>query len=127
MSAARLLAFIVLTLAAFAPFHAAAQDVAAGERLFRQRCGACHSVESGQNRVGPSLAGILGRKPGSIPEARYSQGMRDLGSPWDHAQLEQYLANPRGMVPNTTMTIAVPNASERNSIVAYLAWLNRTP
>ncbi|WP_223861830.1 c-type cytochrome, partial [Geminicoccus harenae] len=56
---------LALTLALLAaqamPSPALAQQAADGERLFRTRCGTCHSIEPGQNRVGPSLAGVLGR------------------------------------------------------------------
>ena len=33
-----------------------------GDRLFRNTCGICHTLQPGQNRLGPSLAGIIGRK-----------------------------------------------------------------
>ena len=41
---------------------ALAQDVAAGETSFR-KCRACHSIGMGaQNKIGPPLNGINGRK-----------------------------------------------------------------
>lgn len=100
-----------------------AQDAAVGERLFRQRCGACHTVQAGQNRAGPTLAGIVDRKAGSVEGARYSQAMRDAGITWDAARLDTYLGNPRAMVPGTSMTVAVPGAADRASIIAYLVSL----
>jgi cytochrome c len=100
--------------------QAMAQDAAVGERLFRTRCGSCHTVQPGQNRIGPSLAGVVGRKAGSVDGARYSQGMRDLGVTWDAAQLSTFLANPRAVVTGTTMTVSVPNEADRSNIVAYL-------
>ena len=112
------LAFSALAAIATAPL-AVAQD-AAGERLFRTRCASCHSLEAGQNRIGPSLSGVIGRRAGSVEGARYSQALRDLAITWDAAQLESFLANPRGMVKGTTMTIAVPNANDRAAITAYL-------
>lgn len=105
---------------ALMPVAAMAQDSAAGERLFRTRCGSCHSIEPGQNRIGPSLSGIFGRKAGSVEGARYSAGMRELGVTWDTAQLETFLTNPRAMVKGTTMTIAVTRAEDRQAIAAYL-------
>lgn len=105
------------------PDLAAAQDAAAGERLFRQRCSACHTVQPGQNRIGPSLAGVVGRKAGSVEGARYSQGMRDLGITWDAARIDGFIANPRALVPGTAMTVAVPSASDRANITAYLSGL----
>lgn len=105
---------------ALIPVAAMAQDSAAGERLFRTRCGACHSIEPGQNRVGPSLSGVFGRKAGSVEGARYSAGMRELDVTWDAPQLETFLTNPRAMVKGTTMTVTVPRAEERQAIAAYL-------
>ncbi|WGD29184.1 c-type cytochrome [Ancylobacter sp. WKF20] len=113
LSAVPFLALLVL-----AP--AAGAQEANGDRLFRTRCASCHSLEPGQNRIGPSLSGIVGRKAGSLEGARYSQGLRDLGITWDAAQLNSFLANPRAMVKGTTMTVAVTNAADRAAIIAYL-------
>ena len=113
------LACSVLALSAVEP-SARAQDAATGERLFRTRCASCHSLEPGQNRIGPSLNGVIGRKAGSVEGARYSQGMRDLGITWDAAQIDTFLANPRVMVKGSTMTISVTNAADRAALTAYL-------
>ncbi|HEY9213498.1 MAG TPA: c-type cytochrome [Ancylobacter sp.] len=106
-----------------APGMTRAQDASAGERLFRQRCGSCHTVQPGQNRIGPTLAGVVGRKAGSVEGARYSKAMQDAGLAWDSAQLEAFLANPRATVAGTTMIVSVPNAADRANIVAYLQGL----
>jgi len=100
-----------------------AQDASAGERLFRQRCASCHTVQPGQNRIGPHLSGIVGRKPGSVEGVRYSKGLSTLEPNWDAANLDAYLANPRGVAPGTTMSVSVPNAADRGSIIAYLQGL----
>ena len=102
------------------PDMAHAQGADPGERLFRTRCGACHTVQPGQNRVGPHLNGVIGRKAGTVEGARYSQALRDSGLTWDTQNLASYLANPRGLVPGTTMTVAVPSEADRASILAYL-------
>ncbi len=111
----------ILSLAA--PTRAAAQDAAAGERLFRQRCGTCHSVEAGQNRMGPHLAGVIGRASGSVEGARYSRAMGEFDVVWDAERIKAFIANPRDMLPGTTMMVRVPNESDRDSIVAYLGTL----
>lgn len=113
----------LVALPLIAPSQARAQDAAAGERLFRQRCGACHTMQPGQNRIGPTLAGVVGRTAGSVDGARYSKSMQESGLTWDASQIETFLANPRTLVPGTTMTVAVPNAADRADIVAYLAGL----
>ncbi|WP_342240135.1 c-type cytochrome [Inquilinus sp. OTU3971] len=115
---ALLLAFAALL---GAPLPAAAQDAAAGERAFRTRCATCHSVEPGQNRAGPSLAGIVGRKAGSVEGARYSQALRDSGVTWDARSLDGFLADPRGTVPGTSMTVRLTDAAQRAAIIAYLS------
>lgn len=110
-----------LTLAASA---AHAQDAAAdGQRLFQSRCGACHAVQAGQNRVGPSLAGVFGRKAGEVAGARYSAALKGADIIWDEAALDAYLDNPRGLVPNTTMTVSLRDAAQRSAVIAYLRTL----
>jgi len=108
------------------PLASSAQDAAAGERLFRTRCASCHSIEPGQNRIGPSLGGIMGRKAGSVEGARTSPAMREIGITWDTTQLERFLANPRAVVKGTTMTIAVARADDRAAIAAYLQQTTNT-
>ncbi len=126
---------IVLAAAWIAPVPAGAQDVearkptvrnadapevGAGERLFRTRCGGCHSVQEGQNRVGPSLFRVVGRPSGSLAGVRYSPALRELGIVWDADQLNRFLTNPRAMVTGTAMSVSIPNEGERTSIIAYL-------
>lgn len=103
-----------------APAISLAQEAADGERLFRQRCGACHALEAGQNKAGPHLDGIIGRKAGSVEGARYSRALQGAEITWDEPTLETFLANPRKAVAGTTMVVGVPNADQRKSIIAYL-------
>ena len=102
---------------------ALAQDAAKGEKLFKQRCAACHSVEAGQNKMGPHLSGIAGRAAGSVEGAKYSKALPASGLAWDDANLDAYLTNPKKTVPGTTMAVALPNAGQRADIIAYLKTL----
>jgi len=44
-----------------------AQDAAAGQMAFNQKCGPCHSVGEGAGpKLGPPLNGIDGRKAGTV-------------------------------------------------------------
>jgi len=101
------------------PATASAQQ-ADGERLFRERCGACHTLNSGQNRAGPHLSGIIGRTAGSVDGARYSAALRESGIVWDSRTLDTFLAAPRQMVTGTTMSVGVPNAQQRAAIIGIL-------
>lgn len=105
-------------------FNAAAAegDAEAGEKVFR-KCKACHVVESDQNRVGPSLQGLIGRQPGTVDGFKYSNAMIEFGDGkiWDEELLTVYLAKPREMVKGTRMAFAgLRKDEEIADIIAYL-------
>ena len=115
--------YIVLGTAAFAfvlaAAHAQAQD--AGEAIFKKNCFVCHATEPGKNKLGPSLAGIVGRKAGSVPGYAYSDANKNSGVTWDDATLDTYLTDPRKFVPGTKMIFAgLKNADDRKALIEYL-------
>lgn len=85
-------------------------------------CSACHSVAEGAaSGVGPNLAGVVGRKAGSVASFAYSDAMKSSAITWTESELDAYLADPVGKVPGTTMTAgAVRDAAQREAIIAYL-------
>lgn len=119
-------AFLGAALAAIAPagMVAAAPPSPAGQEFFEQHCAACHSVEPDDNEVGPSLAGVVGRKAGSAAGFDYSPALKAWGKAWTPAQLDQYLAGPQKLVPGTRMAMTVPAADQRQAIIAYLAGIH---
>jgi cytochrome c len=100
---------------------AAAQDAAAGERVFAQ-CRACHQVgETAKNGVGPVLNGLFGRKAGSVEGYSYSPANKNSGLTWDEATFRDYIKDPRGKVPGTKMVYAGLKDEQRiTDLVAYL-------
>lgn len=113
--AAAVLATVLLALQAYA------QDAADGQRLFQQRCGACHQIDSTRNGVGPHLQGVIGRTSGSVDGFRYSPAMQSAGITWDAVQLDAFLTNPAGLVKGTRMTQRFAKAEERKAIIDFLA------
>ncbi len=100
----------------------AAGDAAAGKVLFTQKCGLCHSVEQGKNKIGPSLYGVVGRKAGSLEGYTYSDAMKNANRTWDDATLDDYLTNPRQKIPGIKMIFAgLPEESDRQNVIAYLS------
>ena len=92
-----------------------------GDRLFRTTCGICHTIQSGQNRLGPSLAGIVGRKAGTVPGFNYSDANKNSNVVWDEAQLDQYLTDPKQFMPGTKMIYpGMKEAEQRKAVIAYL-------
>jgi cytochrome c len=120
-----MLRFALLAALMLAPvLPAAAQDAAAGQRVFNQ-CRACHTIEQGgRNGVGPNLHGVVGRKAGSIEGFRYSASMREKaegGLTWDEDTLRAYLANPKAVVPAGSMSYpGLRNEQQLNDLIAYL-------
>ena len=115
-------ALVLPVLVAFAAPASADGDAAAGKKVFRV-CAACHTVDA-QNRVGPSLAGIVGRKVATVEGFRYSPAMKafgENGKTWDEALLAEYLAAPKTMVKGTTMAFAGIRKDEQIAdLIAYL-------
>jgi cytochrome c len=102
----------------------AAGDAAAGKVLFTQKCGLCHSVAPGQNKIGPALYGVVGRKAGTAPDYTYSEAMKNANRTWDAATLDDYLINPRQKIPGVKMIFAgLPEESDRQNVIAYLSTL----
>jgi len=99
---------------------ASAQDAEAGEKVFRA-CKACHTLEEGKNRVGPSLHGIVGRKAGTVDGFAYSPAMKNANIVWDDENLKKYLADPKGFITGNKMAFAgVKKEDDLNSLIAYL-------
>jgi cytochrome c len=104
---------------------ALAADPAAGEKMFKTQCGICHAVVAGENRIGPTLFGVVGRQAGGVPGFNYTADHKKLGITWDAATLDKYLVNPRAMVPDTSMVYAgLKDDAERADLVAYLETLH---
>jgi cytochrome c len=92
-------------------------DAARGKLVFDKRCTGCHSMEiSGE---GPKLAGVYGRKAGSVPGFDYSQGLKNSGITWNDATLDKWLSGPDLLVPDARMDFYVPKAGERRDLIAY--------
>ena len=96
-------------------------DPAKGKQLYNQ-CRACHSLQPGQPRVGPSLAGVWGREAGTSDSFnRYSDAMKQSGVTWTAETLDKYIADPKGFIPGNNMTFpGVKDAQKRDHLIAFL-------
>jgi len=118
----RLSTVLFLFLFAVLAIHpAAAQDSAAGEKVF-VKCKACHQIgESARNGVGPNLNGLIGRRSGSVEGYNYSDANKNSGLTWDEATFRDYIKNPRAKIPGTKMAYAgLQNETEIDNLIAYL-------
>lgn len=95
-------------------------DPARGEQVFK-RCLACHVVEPGGRKIGPSLYGVIGREAGTLEGFRYSPAMQNADFVWTEERIKDYLENPRKYVPGNRMAfVGLRNPQDREDVVAYL-------
>ena len=96
-------------------------DAAAGRLVFR-KCQACHSMEPGKTLLGPSLAGIVGRKAGADANYNYSPAMKQANVVWDAKSLDAYLADPQKVVPGNKMPFpGLKTEQDRADVIAFFA------
>ncbi len=90
---------------------ALAQDDA-GQIAFNNACRTCHTVREGDNRLGPSLSGVIMKKADLV---------------WDKNNLDRFIANPDQVVPGNNMKPygGIASADERAKIVAFLGTATR--
>lgn len=97
----------------------AAED-AKGKKVFK-KCIACHSLEAGKRKIGPDLAGLMGRKAGSVKGYKYSKAMKKSGITWDEKSLDQFLTKPRKFVKGTKMSFpGLKKQAQRDDLIRYL-------
>ncbi len=101
----------------------AAGDAAAGQKVFASHCGICHATEPRVNKIGPSLAGVFGRKSGTEAGFDYSPALKAAAITWDEKALDQFLQNPGADVHGTKMVVSVPGNDDRQNVIAYLKTL----
>ena len=58
------------------------------------RCKACHDFGA-THKVGPGLAGIVGRKAGSTDFGKYSPALKKGGWVWNEENLRKWLTNSK--------------------------------
>ncbi|HJT07371.1 MAG TPA: cytochrome c family protein [Stellaceae bacterium] len=101
----------------------AAGDAAAGKEVFK-KCALCHTTEAGKNKIGPSLAGVVGRESGTAPNFNYSDAMKNAHKKWTPEELDTYLTDPRKAVPGTKMIFpGLKDEKDRQNVIAYLETL----
>ncbi len=101
----------------------------AGEAAAK-KCAACHTfTKGGPDRVGPNLWNVVGGHRAHSASFAYSQGLAGMKDKnWDYEDLNQFLANPKGVVPGTKMAFAgISSAKERADVIAYLRSLSDQP
>jgi cytochrome c len=94
-----------------------------GAELFK-KCAACHSLNPGSNRTGPSLYNIVGKKAGQMEGYRYSNAMRERaeeGLVWTEENLHTFIEKPRRLIRMTKMSYpGLKDEADRAAVIEYL-------
>jgi len=104
----------------------AAGDAAKGKAAFERQCAICHTVEKGgDNRLGPNLFGIVGKKAGTAPGYTYTAAFKTRANwEWTEDAIGGWMMFPSTMIPGTAMGIFQGIAErDRDDLIAYLATL----
>lgn len=93
-----------------------------GQTLFNNQCRTCHTTKDGDNRLGPNLQGIVGRKSGQVEGYAYSESMKNAGLVWDEGTLDKFIENPDAVVSGHNMKpyAGIKEPEVRKAIVAFL-------
>jgi cytochrome c len=105
-------------LAAFAGVSGAKGQTIVGQSAFEKRCTGCHALD--HEKTGPRLAGVVGRKAGTVPGFPYSDAVKKSGVVWNDTELDKWLTDPESMIPDNDMTFRLDDPAERAAIIAFL-------
>lgn len=95
-----------------------------GAKVFK-KCQACHTLETGKHRVGPSLAGVVGRKAGTAEGYNRYKGLKDADWVWTEDELAKYLHDPTSYTKERTgqrsaMGFKLTKEDEIKAVIGYL-------
>jgi cytochrome c len=93
-------------------------DSLAGRATFEKRCGGCHSLD--HDKEGPRLAGVVGRKAGTVSGFPYSDAVKKSGVVWNEALLDKWLTDPESVVRDSDMAFRLESSVERAAIITFL-------
>src|SRR6266446_2610437 len=94
-----------------------------GAEVFRA-CIACHALgRDGGNRVGPTLAGIFGRRIATLPGYNFSAALKALDIVWTPETVSRlFEIGPAAFTPGTKMPEQrIGSAADRAALVHFLA------
>jgi len=97
-------------------------DPESGQLTFNNACRTCHTTKEGDNRLGPNLHNVIGRKAGSLPDYGYSSAMKGADFVWDREMLDRFMAKPDEVVPGNNMKPygGLTSAEDRAKVIVFL-------
>ena len=125
MTSGSFLSFVLTAAIALASSSAFADgDAKKGKKVFK-KCKSCHSMEVDKHKVGPSLAGIIGRKAGTANGFKKYKALKGADFSWDEENISEFVQNQKkflkskGQSTKIAMRVKI-KAKDVNNLVAYL-------
>jgi cytochrome c len=119
MTGAVYTAYLMLSVSSSIPQE---RDAASGQLIFNNVCRTCHTTREGDNRLGPNLYRIIGRKAGSVQGYGYPSAMKGADFVWDEEKLDRFIARPEQLVPGNNMKpfSGLASPQDRAKVIAFL-------
>ena len=113
---------VAITLASSTAF--ASGDAKKGKKVFK-KCKSCHSMEVGKNKIGPSLAGIIGRKAGTADGFKKYKALKGADFSWDEASIGEFVQNQKGFLKSKGLPTKIAmrvkiKVKDVDNLIAYL-------
>jgi cytochrome c len=112
--------FPLMLAAILAGMATSATAAPSGQAVFEQRCAICHALQPAPGKMGPPLAGVVGRKAGTVAGFAYSSALKASGVTWTADTLDAFVKAPGKTVPGTKMLLGAPDAEQRAAVIQYL-------
>jgi cytochrome c len=94
-----------------------------GERQFQRICSICHTLTgSTARRAGPTLAGLFGRRAGTVADYIYSDTLDGSDIVWNETTIDALFdEGPDHYIPGSKMPMQrITNATDRDDLIAFL-------
>ena len=100
-----------------------------GEKLFKRKCGTCHDMEPGKHKMGPSLAGIMGKQAGTVEGFGKYGAMAGATFTWDEDMMDAWITDQKKFIKDnadklggtkTSMAAKIKKEEDREAIIEFL-------
>lgn len=103
-------------------------DAAAGKKV-SGKCKSCHDLtQRKKSGIGPPLWDIVEADKGGNDGYKYSSAISGLGGRWTYADLDAFIASPKGFASGTKMAFpGLKDQKDRADLIAFLRSLSDAP